>query len=174
MLWLRSKITFLALVCLFILNSCGFRPLYLQSSNFSNDVLSHLATIQVDPIADRAGQQLRNMLEGKLKLNRPQTPNRYGLSVNLKETRTNLVILKDASSTFARLRMDAVYKLYDIQSNNPLSQGQSESTTIFNLVESEFANINAQADARKRAVTQISDDIQLKLGLFFHRLVYNR
>ena len=114
------------------------------------------------------------MLRNKLKLNRPQTSNRYRLNVKLQETRTNLVILKDASSTFARLRMDAVFKLSDILSGSPITQGQSESTTIFNLVESEFANINAQADARKRAVSQISDDIQIKLGLFFHRIAYNR
>jgi LPS-assembly lipoprotein len=48
-----------------------------------------------------------------------------------------------------------------------LTRGVSKSTTVFNIVESQFANINAQADARARAVNAISDNIRLRLGLFF-------
>jgi LPS-assembly lipoprotein len=61
------------------------------------------------------------------------------------------------------------YVLTDIASGRPLTRGTSESTTIFNIVESEFANLNAQSDARARAVIQISDDIRLRLGLFFRK-----
>ena len=48
-------------------------------------------------------------------------------------------------------------------------RGASQSTTTFNIVESEFATISAENDARRRAGIEIADDIRLRLGLYFNR-----
>lgn len=151
------------------LAGCGFQPLYRRSGAGSPDVIDQLAVIHIQPIAERSGQQLRNALRDKLTPRGQLDRARYRLDVSLEETRANLVILQDATSTFAKLRIGAKFVLTDIASGKPLTRGRSESTTVFNIVESEFANLNAQSDARARAVNEISDDIRLRLGLFFRR-----
>ena len=156
------------------LGGCGFQPLYGSKGKAGSDAVAHLASVSIGPIADRVGQQLRNALQDKLTpRGKPRKP-LYRLDITLEETRSDLVILQDATSTFAKLRMGARYVLNDIATGRPLTRGKSESTTIFNIVESEFANRNAQSDARARAVSQISDDIGLRLGLFFRRNTSNR
>jgi len=156
------------------LGGCGFQPLYGSKGQSGSDAVAHMASIRIGLISDRVGQQLRNALQDKLTpRGKPKNP-LYRLDVSLEETRSDLVILQDATSTFAKLRMGARYVLNDIATGRPLTRGKSESTTIFNIVESEFANRNAQSDARARAVGQISDDIRLRLGLFFRRNTSNR
>jgi LPS-assembly lipoprotein len=148
---------------------CGFEPLYASKGDSGTDTVAHMAAISIGPIADRAGQQLRNVLQDKLTPRGKPREALYRLNVSLEENRSNLIILQDATSTFAKMRITANYTLNDISTGKPLTRGRSESTTIFNIVESEFANLNAQADARARAVNQIGDDIRLRLGIFFRR-----
>jgi LPS-assembly lipoprotein len=151
------------------LAGCGFQPLYASKGASGSDTVAHLAAIRIGPIPDRTGQRLRNALQDKLTPRGKVGTALYRLEVSLKESRSDLVILQDATSTFAKMRITAKYVLNDMGSGKPLSRGTSESTTIFNIVESEFANLNAQSDARARAVNEIGDDIQLRLGLFFKR-----
>jgi LPS-assembly lipoprotein len=148
---------------------CGFQPLYGRMDDADTNVVGHMAAIRIGPIPDRLGQLLRNALQDKLTpRGRPAKP-LYRLDVSLTENRSDLVILQDATSTLAKLRIRANYVLIDVASSHPLTRGVSASTTVFNIVESEFANINAQADARARTVNAISDDIRLRLGLFFRQ-----
>jgi len=154
-----------------LLSGCGFQPLYGRAGVGADGTAAanHLAAVRISPIADRTGQVLRNALYDRLTpRGRPGKP-LYTLDVSLEPTRSDLVILQDATSTFAKVRIRAKYVLKDIASGAPLTRGKSESTTIFNIVESEFANIKAETAARERAVNEISDDIRLRLGLFFRR-----
>ena len=43
----------------------------------------------------------------------------------------------------------------------------SRSVTSYDLVDSDFATLSAESDARKRAVRQISEDIKIRLGIYF-------
>ncbi|UUX47947.1 LPS assembly lipoprotein LptE [Nisaea acidiphila] len=126
--------------------------------------------IKISPIPDRAGQLLRNSLRDKLTPRGVPSQPRYRLDIGLNETRTNLVILKDATSTYSKLRMVATFALVDLQTGKPVQRGQSESTTTFNRVDSDFADLAAEKDARRRAADEISEDIRLRLGLYFNRL----
>jgi LPS-assembly lipoprotein len=159
-----------ALLGVFILSGCGFQPVYRQNtgSNGAQDgaTVAQLASIRISPISDRVGQILRNALRDRLTpLGRPSTA-LYRLDVSLTENRSNLVIQQDATSTFAKLRLQARYALVNIATDQPLTRGTSENTTIFNIVESEFANLSAERDAKRRAAIEISDDIRLRLALF--------
>lgn len=153
---------------------CGFEPLYGSRGAAGSDAVAHLASIRISPIPDRSGQRLRNALQDKLTPRGTVQGALYRLDVSLKESRSDLVILQDATSTFAKLRIGAKYVLNDVATGRPLTRGTSASTTIFNIVESEFANLNAQSDARARAVNAISDDIRLRLGLYFRRHTAHR
>jgi LPS-assembly lipoprotein len=169
MSWLKPPGWIVVVGLISTLAACGFQPLYGSRGSSGTDAVSHLAAIKIGPIADRSGQLLRNALQDKLAPRGRAAKAVYGLDISLQEGRSDLVILQDATSTVAKLRIGAKYVLTDIASGRPLTRGTSESTTIFNIVESEFANLNAHSDARARAAIQISDDIRVRLGLFFRR-----
>ncbi|MBM85348.1 MAG: hypothetical protein CMM47_04935 [Rhodospirillaceae bacterium] len=148
---------------------CGFQPLYGRTGEQGTNVVDHLAAIRIEPIPDRVGQILRNGLRDKLTPRGKPLQPMYRLVVSLIENRADLVILQDATSTFAKVRIRANFVLTDVKTGQTLTRGKSESTTIFNIVESEFANINAETGARARAANEISDDIRQRIGLYFRR-----
>ena len=151
------------------LAGCGFKPLYSHNSAAESTVLKKLSLIRIEPIENRIGQQLRNYLRDKINPSGiPETPT-YRLNVSLEEVRSNMVILRDATSTFAKLKIKGRYNLISIHSGQTINKNTVESTTIFNIVESEFANLRAQQDARRRAVNNISESIRSELAIFFHK-----
>lgn len=154
------------------LGACGFQPVYGTRGDGARQsaVTQNLAAIEISPIADRAGQLLRNALRDKLTPKGTPAGARYRLDVGLNESRSDLVILKDATSTFSKVRFTADFVLVDLQSGQPVHRGQAESTTTFNRVDSDFAILAAEKDARRRAADEISEDIRLRLGLYFNRL----
>ncbi|MEP2183058.1 MAG: hypothetical protein ABJI78_10255, partial [Roseibium sp.] len=77
---------------------------------------------------------------------------------------------KDSTSTFSKVRFVADFTLVDLTNGQPVNSGQVETTTTFNRVDSDFAILAAEKDARRRAADEISEDIRLRLGLYFNRI----
>lgn len=146
--------------------ACGFRPLYAQPDV---NVRPHLSAIKVSPIADRTGQQLRNMLYDRLTpRGQPANP-AYLLDVELTVHKANLGIQQDETVTRARLDVFANYVLRAADTGAVLDQGHSQSTTTYDIVRSQFATLAAEQDAERRALRVIGDDITVKLSFFFDR-----
>lgn len=152
---------------LIIATGCGFQPLYSHGGANSSHVLNQLARIQINPIENRTGQILRNFLQDKLTPSGVPSSPKHKLTISLKETRSDMAILRDSTSTFAKVKMDAKYQLINIETKNVLDSGTVTSTTVFNIVSSEYANLSAQKDARRRTVRIISDLVKERLALFF-------
>lgn len=155
------------LLNLIIATGCGFQPLYSHGSGNSSQVLNQLARIQISPIESRTGQILRNFLQDKLTPSGVPSSPTYRLAISLDENRSDMAILRDSTSSFAKVKMNAQYQLINIETKDVLNSGTVTSTTVFNIVSSEYANINAQNDARRRTVRIISDSVQERLALFF-------
>lgn len=157
---------------LLALGACGFQPVYGTRTNdgANSGVTANLAAIKIAPIANRAGQLLRNSLQDKLTPRGVPARARYRLDVVLTENRSDLVILKDSTSTFSKVRFIADFVLIDLTNGQAVNRGQAESTTTFNRVDSDFAILAAEKDARRRAADEIGEDIRLRLGLYFNRI----
>ena len=148
------------------LGACGFVPLY---GTARYDILPQLATIKVNPIADRIGQQLRNRLADLLTpKGEPKRP-RYTLDVQLSVGKINLGIQEDETVTRANLVVHATYTLRALPGGEKLDSGISRSTTSYDIVESDFATVIAEADAERRALDVIGDNIAMRLSFYFSR-----
>ena len=151
------------------LAGCGFQPLYGNRSAGGAAALPEMAQVYIPPIPDRAGQLLRNELRDRLTpAGLPDKP-RWRLDVSLKETKTDLVILRDATATFAKYVGVAQWVLLDLASDAPAARGQVTRRASYSISSSEFASLQAEEDARRRVVTEIAEDIRLRLGLYFRR-----
>lgn len=151
-----------------LLAACGFRPLYGERAN-SASAVQYMAAIEIAPIPDRIGQELQNQLRVRLNPRGAPADTKYRLLTSLREVRTDLAIRDDASATLANLQLIASYTLRDAATNAVLYNGQSRFTASYNLVRSQFANLVAEDDARSRAVEAISDDMRVRLGIYFDR-----
>jgi LPS-assembly lipoprotein len=164
-MWSYKIFALVFVIAIFNAAGCGFEPLY-QTNGKGKGVVDQFSLIQITPIKNRVGQQLRNLLKDKLTPKGSPSNPVYSLSVTLKETRDNLVILQDATSTFAKIRLRASFKLINISSEQSLIKGTATSIAIFNINESEYANIKAEASAKARAAVEISEAIRTRLALF--------
>lgn len=150
------------------LGGCGFQPLHGQGGG-NEEVSAELASVRVDPLRDRVGQQMHNFLRDRLNPHgQPVSPS-YRLQIQLVESRTELGIRRDETATRANLRMEADFALLDFGSGAPLFTGRSSSTTSYDILRNPFASTVSEDDARERALREVADDIETRLALYFAR-----
>jgi LPS-assembly lipoprotein len=155
-----------------LITACGFRPLY-KAAPDTPGTTQAMAQIKIYNVIarkrryDRLGLQMHNLLLDRLNPEgRPSAP-AYALrtSLTVSKTETGLRITEEA--TRARLTVVANYKLTDTASRKLLFQGRERSVNSYNIADSEFATLSAEAHAAARAVREISDSIKLRLGIYF-------
>jgi|TARA_B100001964_G_C14146410_1_gene559905 LPS-assembly lipoprotein len=162
--------SFVVLVSLALVGACGFRPIY--GVGQADGISSTLATVQIHPIADRTGQLLHNHLLNLLNpRGRPKAP-RYQLHIRLKKSTSKLAVQKSAFATRANFNLSANMRLYvihdgKIELNRPIFDESTHTISSYNVMNSEFATVMTEKDARSRAVRQIAHDIQTRLSLLF-------
>ena len=164
----RVAVTAVAGVLAMGLAACGFRPLYGPQSAAATQ--SELSNVKIDLIEDRIGQQLHNALLDRVNSSgQPQTPE-YVLSIEIEETLQELGLRRDETATRANLNVSAAFVLRSaktLDGKNILLSGHSRSVNSFNIVDSDFATVIAERDARNRAVVIIADDIATRLAIYF-------
>lgn len=150
------------------LGGCGFQPLHAKRTA-SSAYNQGFPQVDVAPIPDRLGQILHNELLDRINPRGVAPAPRYRLDVAAKEYRSDIVILRDSTATFAKFIVEAKWVLVDLQTDAPVARGKNERTSSFSISSSEFAILQAENDARMRAATELADDIRLRLALFFKR-----
>lgn len=152
-----------------LLAACGYRPLYGSSglsSSASSSAVAALSATEVARIADRPGQMLRTELERRFHVPRP-TDARYRLTVVYHESKETLAEQKSGAVTRANLRTQGVYRLTRIGDGVLLNEGTASAVASYNLLDSEFATLAAEKNARERAVETLADAIRTRLAIYF-------
>ena len=145
-----------------LLGACSFQPVYGERQAAG---AATLATIEIDRIEDRSGQQLRALLRTRLAPKGPAGRPLYRLSVTLTESKSELAIRRDESATRANLSLSAAFTLTRLPPNPPGSVTRSAvSTNSYNILDSDFATLNAENDARKRALRSLAEEIRLRVA----------
>jgi LPS-assembly lipoprotein len=151
------------------LSACGFRPLYEVTDNQAMPPVGQMAEIRISPLPDRIGQQMHNLLRDRLNpAGQPLDP-AYTLDIRLSESRTELGIRKDETATRVNLNLSAQFTLNSTQSGSRLFSDRVRTVSSYNILTSPFATGFAEDDARARALRELADAIQTRLGIFFSR-----
>lgn len=150
------------------LAGCGFQPLHAKGED-DLAVSNELASVRIDPLRDRVGQQMHNFLRDRINpQGQPVAPN-YHLKVELTEKLSETGVRRDETATRANLRMTAEFALIDAAGETVLYSGQSSSTTSYDILDNPFASTVSERDARERALREVADDIRTRLALYFSR-----
>jgi LPS-assembly lipoprotein len=142
--------------------ACGFRPLYGEGTGGSPEAL---AQVRVAAIADREGQMLRNYLLDGFNPRGIAESAAYELRVMLQESRHDIAFRGDATATRANLTLNADYQLVRLADQTSVVRSQTLSTVSYNVLNNDFATLSSQADARRRAVREIGDEIRRRVAL---------
>lgn len=152
-----------------LLAACGFEPLYGTRNDLPAS--AEFALIDIKPIKDRAGQELRNRLLDALTPKGPPDHPRYRLTVIMTESIEQLGVQKTAFATRANMHITASYSLLDLRTQTGVTpaSGQSGSTKAvasYNILDSAFATLAAENDARTRAIEEIAEEIRLRIAIW--------
>jgi LPS-assembly lipoprotein len=163
---LSFRSVLIVLLCLAV-SACGFRPLYgdFQKGSPGGKFLE----IEVDSTKDREGQILRSELIRQLHQGHAVGRPVYRLVTELTESKSSLAVRKSAFATRANLTMIGNFRLYTLKDSFLAYSSTSRVTVSFNILDSEFASLLAEKNARERAVRELSQDIRLRLGSYFDR-----
>lgn len=155
-----------AVLLVVLLAACGYAPLYGPREN--STTAAELATVKIALIGNRSGQVLRNFLLDRINpKGQPANP-RFELFVNVNEIRRNLAIRRDETATRANLIVNATYSLVRQGVEKPVLAAEARSINSFNIVDSDFSTLAAEGDARRRALRELSDQIALRLAIYFN------
>lgn len=166
MSWPRrhSAATVAALLAALALAGCGFRPLYAPRG--PEDWNPALAAISVAPIPNRSGQILELALREDLNPGGLSVAPRWQLNTQLSVYRTDLGIQSNAVATSSEITVNTNYSLVDVKTGKTVYNNSSRAIGDFNQLNDAYATQVAAADAQKRALQEVADEMAMRMALF--------
>ncbi len=165
---LGRRSTLLGILCASLLvSACGFQPLYGTRAN-GQGIVTDLASIVVQAPNDPLNRTLRLLLEDQLRTGGSIGP-LYQVALSSRLSVRDVAIQQDTDVTRKNLVLTSTYSLTDIETGELIFDSKAIATVAYNRVESEFANIIAERDARERAASQAAVEIRSALAVFFQR-----
>lgn len=160
-----------------LMSGCGFEPLYVQRDKAGSwyfggktdvSITSEMASIKIEPIANRFGQMVRNMLLDSLTpKGAPQNP-QYRLKVELKSRSiVQQAMRRDITATNERVAYKVVYELFG-ENNKKLLSGNSVAYVSYDIMDNPFSTTMAQKKTEADAAKIVAEDIALRIGAYFH------
>lgn len=159
-----------------LLTACGFEPLYVQKQHnerwyfggkFDTSISQEMSQIEVEPIANRFGQQVRNQLLDLLTpKGRPVKP-KYRLYVVMTGKDVyQQAMRRDITATSERVVYHVSYRL--IEDGKEVVKGNSIAHTSYDILANPYSTTMAQKKTETDAAKIIANDIALRLGAYFH------
>ena len=161
-MWWRKPL--LALWMPLALTACGFHPLYSKSGS-DPGMREEFASITVDPLKDRQGQEIHNALIKTLTPEGPPAEPHYHLFVTYQVTESQAALSTDETATRDVMRFLILYKLYE--GNTVLTSGTFPEVFSYNFLSEQFSNVGAQEDIRARVSDQIAIEVHNRLAIYF-------
>jgi LPS-assembly lipoprotein len=148
-----------------LLAACGWHPLYGRLDDSGGAGLE-LASVHIQPIADRTGQNLYNELRDRMNPAGVPADPHYDLVIGLTEQYQQYLVQTDQTATRVDLTLYANFALYQRGSTGPLMIGQSRTTTSYDQLTNQYASVVSAEDARRRGAVSIADDIANRIAVY--------
>jgi LPS-assembly lipoprotein len=156
---------FKKIAIVFLLCSCGFKPVYQQTNYVDGSETASDALASVDVIAqhDLNGQFFQTTLTDLLNPTAKAAPKKYRLDVKLDKSETALSIEQDRTITRYKVTVTAKYKLTDTDTSKIISEGALRRDSDYDKVTSDYATYVSAEDSARRATKELASDMKLKV-----------
>jgi len=165
-------------VCL-LTSACGFEPMYARHDNTGLTGHTGLITQNIlieattgDDIKDRhVAEQFKNDLEDRLRPSGDTTATpQYALKATLTHTEGALAVSPDGTISRYNVIILADMKLTRISDGALVYHGQAQRTGSYDNINNAFYSTYVSGeDASKRTVTELAEDVTLRLATFFQQ-----
>ncbi|MHA1525250.1 MAG: LPS assembly lipoprotein LptE [Alphaproteobacteria bacterium] len=145
------------------LAGCGFQPVY-NNAGGTYGGAADIAAIEIAPMADRAGQQLRNALIRLITPSGQPTNPTHKMSLAMSVSGQDALVREDTNVDRKWVIMKVSYKITAVESTKPVIESTAYAQASYNRVESEFANIRALEDAENRLAREVAEQIRAHLA----------
>lgn len=159
-----SRLTLATLAGL-ALAGCTVQPLYAPTPAATAGQAAVFASVYIEPIDDRVGQELRNHLIFLMNSGGGQPANpAYGLTLTVKTTATDAAVVQISDSegepTARTVTVAGSYVLTRMDDDVVVSKRRSSASASYDVSLQEFANTRAQRDAENRAAREAAEHLR--------------
>lgn len=166
--WLRHGMrTLIAVGLVLSVAACGWQPLLAPAGSGGANVNVALSQIDIPPTKSRLGQLLRNNMISNLGTAGGSAVPLYRLIMVPTITKNDVLVQKNTDVRRIQYQLGVTYKLIDIATRQPINEGHSFSIVAYTRLQSEFANIRAEKDAKEKTAYAVAEDIKTRLAAFF-------
>jgi len=155
----------LAVALPLLLAACGWHPLYGKLDDNTGAGLD-LASVHVQPIPNRVGQNLYNELRDRINPGGEPADPQYDLVIGLTEQLQQYLVQADQTATRVDLTLYANFALYQRGNTQPLMIGQSRSTTTYDQLTNQYASVVSEDDAHRRGAEALADEISNRVAVY--------
>jgi LPS-assembly lipoprotein len=166
--------TLLVLLCLGLaapLGGCGFRPH--MGGGSAGAAAGQTGRVQISLIADRVGQKLRNELMQRINPRGTRIGSPWRLDVQIADSARDSGIQNNNTVTRKEVRLIASFSLVEVATGKVVLRDIARSNAAYNVSATEFGTVVSGRAAHDTAVTDIADEIQTRLAIYFDRLAQN-
>ena len=129
--------------------------------------MDQLAAVRIEPLKDRAGQQLHNFLRDELNPDGQPINPYYELEIELTERTEKLAFRQDETATRANIILNSAFVLRAAEDDRVLYQGRVSSINSYNILDEQYATDISRDDAIERGLRELSQSIKLRLAVYF-------
>ncbi len=159
------KITSLGAVIIFAMSVSACRPMYGETSLGSNATYE-LASIDINTIPGRVGQQIRNQLIFLFTGGNRSVAPKYKLNVVYRQSIAYVLFKRSQDAAGQILSIDATFTLKDLDGKKILMKSKSHARAAFDKHSSTYANVRAKRNAENRAAKDIANDINTRIAAY--------
>lgn len=155
-------------VCVAGVAGCGFRPVYAPPAGpDETPATDQLAAVRIEPLRNRAGQQLHNFLRDDLNPKGQPLQPAYKLQVELSKRVEELAFRQDETATRANIILNSSFVLRAASDGRVLYSGRVSAINSYNILDDPYPTDVAAEDALRRGLRELSQDIKLRLAVYF-------
>ncbi len=149
-------------------SGCGFRPLYGTASvdGRGHAVETHLAAIEIEPIANRLGQQVHNYLRDGMNPQGQPGSAAYFLDVRVAESSPGGLARRDLGASRTNIELEATFWLRD-GADKVLLADTARAVTGFDVFRDPLNDISALEDAEDRTAQLLARMITSRVAAYF-------
>ncbi len=161
-----KKLTAIILI-LFSLSSCGFRPLYEETSEDDN-IKEVLSSVKIIPVQGRKGQIMANKIDDQLNPTSVDVDKRYNLTYRFKINEESVLVQNNNNITRYNIMIVFEYDIFDISSGKYIKTGNFRIRSSYDAVQnSYFSTIIGKEDSIDRAMTETARELKRRLIRIF-------
>ena len=146
-----------------VLAACTVQPLYGPAAG-GGHVKSELARIEVEPVRDRVGQEVRNTILFELTGGTGVQNPIYKMKLTVSSKEVGLGLNDVDSSPVYQVQIAATYEVTRVDTGEQVIRRTARGSASYSRSNQAFANSRAKIDAENRAAEMVGNDIATRVA----------